>query len=75
MKSINDLISDKKNNIDCTEDESAYIKGWLRETVIQPENGSVQTLADIQIYFPLEYGEYLDESERENPSYLTAPYL
>lgn len=63
MKLINEILFDKQQGIDCTEDESAYIKGWLRETTIRPEDGSQQVLEDIQLLFPLEYGEYLDEME------------
>lgn len=63
MKLINEILFDKKQGMDCTEDESAYIKGWLRATTIRPEDGSQQVLEDIQLLFPLEYGEYLDEME------------
>lgn len=64
MKFINEILYDKKvNDIDCTEDESAYIKGWLRDTIIKPEDGSQQVLEDIQLHFPLEYSEYLGEIE------------
>lgn len=48
---------------DCTEDDSAFIKGWLRDTIIQPESDDTGRLEDIQRYFPIEYGEHLDESE------------
>ena len=67
MKLINEILHDKKQGIDCTEDESAYIKGWLRETIIKPEDGSQQVLEEIQLLFPIEYGEYLSESATPSP--------
>lgn len=48
---------------DCTEDDSAFIKGWLRDTIIKPESDDTGRMEDIQRYFPIEYGEHLDESE------------
>lgn len=63
MDTIYGILERKKQGADCTESESAEIKGWLRETIILPESGDVQILEDIQELFPLEYGEYLDETE------------
>jgi|GEM_PF-4482217 len=55
------IIERKKRDIDCTEQESAEIKVWLRHTIILPQSNDALILKDIQIYFPIEYGEYLDE--------------
>lgn len=59
MKNIIKIIKRKKQGIDCTETESAEIKGWLRQLNIS--KSKQQMLYDIQEYFSLEYGEYLDE--------------
>jgi len=58
---------------DCTEDDSAFIKGWLRETAI-PGDGSQQKLEDIQLLFPIEYGEVIDEQSGKCEQY-DPPYL
>ena len=63
MKPITEILFDKKHGTDCTEDESAYIKGWLRETIICINDGSQQIIEDIQLLFPLEYDEHLTEME------------
>ena len=52
------IIENKKQGIDCTEAESAEIKGWLRELKLPFEQ---PTVSDIQELFPQEYGEFLDE--------------
>jgi hypothetical protein len=56
---ISEIIKKRKQGIDCTEAESAEIKGWLRQLNIP--KSEQQTLYDIQEYFSQEYGEYLDE--------------
>ena len=53
-----DVIERKKQGIDCTEAESAEIKGYLRELKMPEEQ---QIVAVIQLLFPIEYGEFLDE--------------
>jgi len=63
MDTVIGIIERKKQGIDCTEAESAEIKGWLKETIILPESGDIQIQEDIQELFPQEYGEYLDETE------------
>lgn len=64
MRFINEILYDKKiNGNDCNEEESAYIKQWLLNTIIDHEDGSQQVIEDIQLLFPLEYGEYLDMAE------------
>jgi hypothetical protein len=65
MDIIYEIIKRKKLGIDCTEAESAEIKGWLREMKLPFEQ---PTVADIQFYFPIEYGEYLTECEISEPT-------
>lgn len=65
LKRIDSIIINKKLGTDCTEDDSAWVKGWLRETLIQAGTKDVERLDDIQYYFPLEYGEHLDEDRGE----------
>lgn len=57
------ILHNKSMNIDCTEAESAEIKGWLRDTVIIMGTVEANILADIQEFFPQEYGEFLNEGE------------
>lgn len=59
MENIERIISRKKQGLDCSEQESAEIKGWLRE-LRMPDEQHIE--ADIQSLFPIEYGEYLDEN-------------
>lgn len=63
MKNIKLIIERKKNGIDCTEEESAEIKYWLKETLLSMHDGSVEVERDLQVYFPLEYAEYLTPDE------------
>ena len=58
METIKAILERKRNGVDCTEAESAEIKGYLREYKLPEEQPIV---ADIQELFPQEYGEYLDE--------------
>lgn len=62
---IGDILTRKKDGIDCNEDESATIKQWLKNTTIVPGSGQQKILEDIQQLFPLEYGEALDEMEED----------
>ena len=55
---VNGIIVRKRQGIDCTEEESAEIKGFLRELKLPDEQAIV---AEIQSLFPIEYGEFLDE--------------
>jgi hypothetical protein len=59
MNEIKIIIERKRQGIDCTEQESAEIKGYLRELKMVGEQSIV---AEIQELFPLEYGEFLDEA-------------
>jgi hypothetical protein len=58
------IIERKKKGIDCTEEESAEIKGWLRELKLPFEQ---PTIAEVQLLFPQEYGEFLDEVQLKEP--------
>lgn len=53
---IEKILNRKRNGIDCTETESAEIKGYLKST---PESEMVE---QIKLLFPLEYGEYIHET-------------
>jgi len=59
MDIIYEIIKRKKQGIDCTEEESAEIKGWLRELKLPSEQ---PTVSEIQLLFPQEYDEYLNET-------------
>jgi hypothetical protein len=58
------ILLDKRNGEDCTEEDSAEIKGYLRELKLPEEQPLV---AEIQELFPQEYGEYLTEEESGAP--------
>lgn len=64
---IKEILERKKNGVDCTEEESANLKGFLREFIPLPESGDIQIIEEIQELFPLEYGEALDEWENLSP--------
>jgi len=54
------IIERKKAGTDCTEAESAEVKGWLRDVKIpfpQP------TFNELRELFPIEYNEFLEEVE------------
>ena len=64
---IKKIIIRKKNGTDCTEQESAEVKGYLKKLLINAKHGKlymhdkVAIIADIEQYFPQEYGESLFE--------------
>lgn len=60
---IKQILGRKKQGIDCTEQESAEIKMFVKERIIRVGSGEVQLIEDIQLLFPLEYGESLEEME------------
>jgi hypothetical protein len=64
MKSIEQIIEDKRNGIDCTEEESAEIKGFLRESFLKDEHQSL--ISEIGELFPWEYFEWAGETEEQN---------
>lgn len=54
------ILERKKQGIDCTEAESAEVKGWLRDIPIpfpQP------AFNEVKEHFPIEYNEFLEEVE------------
>lgn len=53
--------ADHQIGADCTEAESAEIKMFLKEHLVQIGNGDVQLIEDIQHYLPVEYGEAFEE--------------
>ena len=56
-----EILKRKKEGIDCTEDESAELKGYLRDSLklfgINKDSVSIE----IEQLFPLEYSEFIDE--------------
>lgn len=62
LDDIKKIVVRKKLGQDCTEDESAKIKMWLKETIPLIGSSDIDIIEDIQNLFPLEYGEALDES-------------
>lgn len=64
LQRIDSIIFNKVAGVDCSEDDSAWIKGWLRDTIIMLESNDIPRLNAIQELFPLEYGEWADESEK-----------
>lgn len=64
---IKQIIERKKNGVDCTEEESAELKGFLKEFIPLPSSGDIQMIEDIQLLFPMEYGEVLGEWEQLPP--------
>jgi hypothetical protein len=54
---IREIITRKKEGIDCTENESAEIKGWLRECG--------KMMEEIKNLFPLEFSEFIENMENE----------
>jgi len=66
---MSDLLKAKKAGTDCTEDDSAYIKRWLNDTVINPTYNQSYVIEDIQECFPLEYDEAIDEIENSFGGY------
>lgn len=61
MKSIIELLNNKKLGIDCTEIESAEIKMYIKSTKLAVGDGSIQLDAELQLHFPLEWAEAQDE--------------
>lgn len=51
------ILYNKQHGIDCTEEESGYIKGYLREFV---DVGEQIVISEIQKLFPIEYMECID---------------
>lgn len=63
---IKAILLRKAEGIDCTEEQSAELKGFIKEFRIPgKESDDVKLLEEIQLEFPIEYGEACDEMERE----------
>lgn len=62
LNNVYKIVVRKKLGQDCSEAESAEIKMWLKSTHIRLGTYEVKLQEDIQILFPNEYGEALDES-------------
>ena len=48
---------------DCTEQESAEIKMFVKEHLVIYNDEELRVIEEIQLYLPLEYGEAIEESE------------
>lgn len=69
MNNIQSIVVKKKLGQDCNEDESAEIKGWLKETILAINSWEIKLFEDIQILFPQEFGEAMDESDSSEKSF------
>lgn len=63
MEIIQPILNRKKQGIDCTEEESAEIKMFVKE-LVQIGTGQIQMIGEIQEFFPIEYSEAMDEIEK-----------
>lgn len=63
---IKQILQLKKQGQDCTEEESGYIKQWIKkEEPIQPESDYRQILNDIETLFPCEFSEAYEEMDKD----------
>lgn len=58
---IKTLIEEAKQGKICTEQESATIKTYIKETILMVGNGSIDIDQQLQSYFPIEWAEAQDE--------------
>lgn len=63
------ILERRRGGQDCTEEESATLKQWVKRTTLMAGNGSVELDAQIQELFPLEWGEAHEEMEKEFGGY------
>jgi rubredoxin len=61
MNALQQIVVRRKLGTDCTEEESAEIKGWLKETILAVNSWEIKLFEDIQLLFPLEFSESMDE--------------
>jgi hypothetical protein len=63
VKNIKAIVHRKKANIDCTEDESAELKGFIRDCMFKDDgvHGDCPLLLEVIKLFCIEYGEVCDE--------------
>ncbi len=65
MKQIKEIIEREKQGSTCTEEESAAIKQWIKNTHIVPGSEEENIYNDIAYFLPCEYGEAIDEMEQQ----------
>jgi hypothetical protein len=66
MKQETEILDRREfNGIDCTEDESARLKMWIKDTM-RAGCGDTKLLERIGKVFPLEYSEAFEELETNN---------
>ena len=61
MKIIAGILARKRSGNDCSEEESAELKMFIKETIVQIGTEDVKLIEEIQELFPQEYGEAIDE--------------
>ncbi len=66
MEQVKKIIERKLAGIDYSKEESEKIKEWVTDTLIQAGTEDISTLEAIQKNFPVEYGEAIDEMEKNN---------
>ncbi len=73
MDTIKEIIKRKENGIDCTEIESAEIKGFIKESFklalmfhLMKNLIDYDSLNKVHDLFPIEFGEAIDEIEKSN---------
>jgi hypothetical protein len=69
VQQIKELIENKKNGIDCSEEESCAIKRYIHDTLLVVGNGSIDIDEELQQHFPLEWGEAQDWIEADFGGY------
>lgn len=57
---VKSILLNKQMDIDCTEEESAEIKGYFRE------KHDTELTKELKLFFPAEYAEYLHETNQDN---------
>lgn len=59
------IIEAKKFGHDCTENQSAEIKDWLRRTAVEHNSFNYKIFLAIIEYFPFEMSEFMEEVYHE----------
>ena len=63
MELVKEIIKKKKEGTACTEEDLAEVKSFVRDTIVMIGDGSVGIIEDIQLLFPDEFSEAIDEME------------
>lgn len=63
MELVKQIIKKKKEGTACTEEDLAEVKRFVRDTIVMIGDGSVGIIEDIQLLFPDEFSEAIDEME------------